>query len=546
MNKVLANSYILIILLISLSLSLSLIRRVTTTSALHSRSKNIDIKQEKSNYDNNVKTIILKEFKNNNDDDNKNKNDNKNNDEGVEIALEIYNRALDTIEDVSIHIKRAFNPFYQNSTRTILDYENRDNRPRIVIVGSGWAAHSFLKTIETDIYHVICVSPRPFFLFTPMLTGTCVGSVEYRSIVEPIRSSNPFVDYLEGEVIGNNTQQHNIYNIITLFLDIDKKNKKIIAKLPKVQGSERPLLNFKVGYDHLVIACGVAASDFGLTGVSKYTHYLKEISDSKAIKQNILDCFELATIPETDDAEVERLLTFVAVGGGPTGVEFIGELTDFVTQDVVRLYPRLKSKVKIVIVTSSSSLLSTFDKNLQEIALQKLTTSGVTVILNARVIEVSDGSLKYKIKSNDPNNIDEKELRFGVCVWAAGTASIPLIKTISSTHTKQNEYFVKNGGKLAVDGYYRVLDDDDNERGTIFALGDCSYCIENESCPQTAQVAAQQGAYLARLFNREYNFAESIPSIKKNMFDLDPLKFSYLYLRNITNARPFKFINLGT
>jgi len=338
-----------------------------------------------------------------------------------------------------------------------------------------------------------------------------------------------------------------IYNILILFLDIDKKNKNIIAKLPKVQGSERQaLLNFKVGYDHLIVACGVQSSDFGLAGVSKYTHYLKEISDSKAIKQNILDCFELATIPETDDAEVERLLTFVSVGGGPTGVEFIGELTDFVTQDVGRLYPRLKSKVKIVIVNSSPSLLSTFDKNLQEIALQKLTTSGVTVILNARVIEVSDGLLKYKIKSNDPNNNDENELRFGVCVWAAGTASKPLVKTISSVlGEKQHEYFVKNQGKLAVDGYYRVIDDEDSQKGTIFALGDCSSCIENE-CPQTAQVAAQQGAYLARLFNREYNFAESIPSIKKSMFDLDPLKFSYLYLRNITKARPFKFINLGS
>ena len=218
MNKVLANAYILLLISLSLlSLSLSLIKRVTTTSVLHSNSKNIDIKQlsstEKSNYDNNVKPIILKELKNNDDDDNKNKNDyksNKNND--VEIASEIYNRALDTIEDVSIHIKRAFNPFYQNSTRTILDYENRiDNRPRIVIVGSGWASHAFLKTIETDIFHVICVSPRPYFLFTPMLTGTCVGSVEYRSIVEPIRSSNPFVDYLEGEVVGNKYPNNMIF-----------------------------------------------------------------------------------------------------------------------------------------------------------------------------------------------------------------------------------------------------------------------------------------------------------------------------------------------
>ena len=271
----------------------------------------------------------------------------------------------------------------------------------------------------------------------------------------------------------------------------------------------------------------------------------------------------MATIPETEESEIERLLTFVAVGGGinylffyiilfiiimnigPTGVEFIGELVDFVNQDVGRLYPRLKSKVKIVLVNSGSSLLSTFDTTLQEIALDKLTNSGVNVILNARVIEVSDGSLKYKLKSNDPNT-NEQQVKFGVCVWAAGTASKPLVKTICSVlGAKQNEFFAKNGGKLAVDGYYRVINDDDSDRGTIFALGDCSSSIE-DSCPQTAQVAAQQGAYLARLFNREYVFAEPIPTIKTNMFDVDPLKFAYLSIRNITIARPFKFINLGS
>lgn len=178
-----------------------------------------------------------------------------------------------------------------------------------------------------------------------MLTGTCVGTIEYQSIIEPIRSSNEFVDYLEGEVI-----------------DIDKNSKKIIAKLPKVQYYNESMKNFTVGYDHLVVACGVMNSDFGLEGVSKYCHFLKEISDSRAIKQNIIDCFELATIPEIPESEVERLLTFVTVGGGPTGVEFMGELSDFVFQDVGRLYPRLQKKVRLILVNAGAKLLNSFDR----------------------------------------------------------------------------------------------------------------------------------------------------------------------------------------
>ena len=80
----------------------------------------------------------------------------------------------------------------------------------MVVVGSGWASHAFLKRCETDAYEVICVSPRPYFLFTPMLAFATVGGVTTGSIVEPIRAANPGANYVEGEMTDVNVIDKNI------------------------------------------------------------------------------------------------------------------------------------------------------------------------------------------------------------------------------------------------------------------------------------------------------------------------------------------------
>ena len=120
-----------------------------------------------------------------------------------DIAL-LSTKALDTVEDAILHFRRTFLPSYTESA-TMEWMQNTSlkgprHKPRVVIVGSGWAAHAFLKICETDGYEVVCVSPRPFFVFTPMLASTAVGTVEYRSIVEPIRQgrtlSYPIIPYI--------------------------------------------------------------------------------------------------------------------------------------------------------------------------------------------------------------------------------------------------------------------------------------------------------------------------------------------------------------
>lgn len=233
---------------------------------------------------------------------------------------QLFEEGLNTCEDAYLHFRRYFSSFYrlaQTKFRNITDTDSTDPRPRVVVVGSGWGAHALLKIIETEDYHVICVSPRPYFIFTPMLAACTTGTVEYRSIVEPIRVSNPFVDFVEGEVI-----------------DIDPYNKRI-----KVTSALQSLLptddnnaltstslalpsDFSISYDKLIYAAGSQVADFGTPGVKENCVFIKEIDDVRKIKKKILKTFELASLPTTPVDMLSSLLTFVVVGGGPTGVEF--------------------------------------------------------------------------------------------------------------------------------------------------------------------------------------------------------------------------------
>ena len=105
--------------------------------------------------------------------------------------------------------------------------------------------------------------------------------------------------------------------------------------------------------------------------------------------------FEAASLPTLSDEERQRLLTFVVVGGGPTGVEFSGELFDFLQQDVKRYYPKLTPLVRTKILQSGKGVLETFDKNMQDMALTNLKNSGVEVILNARVTALSETEITF-------------------------------------------------------------------------------------------------------------------------------------------------------
>lgn len=142
-------------------------------------------------------------------------------------------------------------------------------RPVVLVLGSGWAAHSCIKVVDTDKYDVVLVSPRNHFLFTPMLPSTAVGTVEFRSLLEPIRTSNEFVGYLEATCE---------------YLDIESKVATCVAASTSL-GGYKP--TFEVPYDILVVAVGEQPATFGVPGVLEHCSFMKEVKDTSKIRNNI-------------------------------------------------------------------------------------------------------------------------------------------------------------------------------------------------------------------------------------------------------------------
>lgn len=474
---------------------------------------------------------------------------------------------IDTVEDVAVHFKRYLAPggvrgLLEKAQDALVDETSeggvikRGKKKRVVVVGSGWSAHALVKIIDTDLYEVLVLSPRPFFIFTPMLTGASVGTIEIRSIIEPIRSANPLVDYVEAEVV-----------------DVNPSAQSVLAR-PK----QDPSRNLAIEYDYLVYAAGCAVNDFGMKSVREHCFFVKEIEDVQNIRRRILDNFERASIPSTSEKDIARLLTFAVVGGGPTGVEFCGELEDFVTAEVKKNFPRLLSRVKVVLINSGSSLLNAFDSDLQDLALKALRRSGVDVVLNARVTKIESTSLVYSAAKGGGETV----IPFGLCVWAAGTGPRDITKVFADRLGIAAEDLKQEGGRLRCDKWCRVLGGPNTEvhqqdvdavvesertvgewdaewetkktsrggakLGSIFSMGDCASLLGNAdgALPQTAQVAAQQGAYVARLLNRGYDLSKpGGPELDKSVFTEDPLRATSLFFRGIASAPGFTFLNLG-
>ena len=270
-------------------------------------------------------------------------------------------------------------------------------------------------------------------------------------------------------------------------LDVDAKVARCTAASTYADGS-RP--TFEVPYDVVVVAVGEQSATFGVPGVREHCFFLKEIGDARALRQRVGTLFELAALPGTPDDVRRSLLSFVVVGGGPTGVEFAGTLSDFLRVDLKRRYPDLMPFVTVTLLQSGQSVLTVFSAGLQERALATLRREGVDVRLGVRVAAVEEGAVVLASGERVPH---------GLCLWSAGNSSRPLVRDLVQRVPSQAAY-VRNPvtAKLAVDQFQRVVGLRD-----ALAIGDCALTTGRPR-PATAQVAGQQGAYVARLLNKGY------------------------------------------
>ena len=338
------------------------------------------------------------------------------------------------------------------------------SKPHVVVLGSGFAAFSFAKQADLSLFDPTLVSPRNHFLFTPLLPSTTVGTIEFRSIIEPIRIACPAVKFFQA--VCNS---------------IDFKKKTI-----RCEGS--PGTRFELSYDILVIAVGSTVNTYGIPGVHEHALFLKDLSDARKIRQRIIDCFEQAAQPNMSEEKQQQLLRFVVVGGGPTGVEFAAEIHDFLEEDITKTYPGLSGKVSIVLLEATEHILNTFDAALGEYT---------TKLFRRQHIQLRTSSLVKKIDARAIYLKNGTTIPCGLVVWTAGVGPSDLVKSL---------LFQKDASsRILTDELFRVAGHED-----IYAVGDCATPKE-KNFPATAQVAQQEGKYLAAALAKKIKGREVRP-----------------------------------
>ncbi|GAA5923864.1 hypothetical protein JCM10213_004433 [Rhodosporidiobolus nylandii] len=341
--------------------------------------------------------------------------------------------------------------------------------PTVVVLGNGWASTAFLKELDNQGYNVVVISPRNYFLFTPLLPSVTVGTLASRSILEPTRFLTRHLkrktEVYEGEV----------YEV-----DPVKKTVRFVDN-SEIKGE---VAGTEISYDYLVYAVGAENQTFGIKGVKENACFLKEVWDAEKIRTRIMDCIETANFAGQTESEIDRLLSFVVVGGGPTGVEYAGELHDFLKEDLGDWYPELADRVKITLIEALPNVLPMFSKQLIDYTNSTFQENKIDVRTKTMVKEVQE---KKIIAMNEKKEL--VEYPYGLLVWATGNTARGVTQDLMKRLPKEQNS--RRG--LLVDEHLRLLGADG-----IFALGDCTAT----NYAPTAQVAAQQGRYLARVFTK--------------------------------------------
>lgn len=416
-------------------------------------------------------------------------------------------------------------------------FENGQKKKTLVLLGSGWGSISLLKNLDTTLYNVVVVSPRNYFLFTPLLPSCPTGTIEMRSIIEPVRAitrrSPGEVIYLEAEAT-----------------DIDPVNNKITIKQSttvhsghsgKDTGSSKSTVSEYTGieeittslnYDYLVVGVGAQPSTFGIPGVAEHSTFFKEVSDSTNVRKKLMDVIEAANILPKGDAERKRLLSIVVCGGGPTGVEVAGELQDYIDQDLKKWMPEVASELKVILVEALPNVLNMFNKKLVEYTKQVFQDTNIDLKTNTMVKKVSDKNVTAQIKDPVDGSVKMEDIPYGMLIWATGNAPRPITHNLTAKIDEQRN--ARRG--LLVDERL-LVDGTDN----IYALGDCTF---TKYAP-TAQVAFQEGNFLAKHFEKIHEL-EAINFQIQNPSSTDNIERLKKKLGKLQEKLPvFEYVNQG-
>ncbi|KAI1738336.1 FAD/NAD(P)-binding domain-containing protein [Xylaria scruposa] len=406
------------------------------------------------------------------------------------------------------------------------DGKSSGRKERVVILGSGWAGYAFARTLDPRKYERIMVSPRSYFVFTPLLAGTAVGTLEFRAVIESVRRLN-LDHYYQGWADDVDFARKVVR--VEAYTSGDLASRTTPQLLPRQMTNEiekGPL--FDLPYDKLVVAVGAYAQTFSIEGVKEHANFLRNVADARRIRMKILQRFETASLPITTDEERRKLLHFAVVGGGPTGIEFAAELHDLIRDDLSKTYPDITKFVKITVYDVAPKVLPMFDQKLAQYAMDTFHRERIAVktehhLTRIRPDDDCAGCLKLKFKE-----YGDEEVGAGIVVWSTGLMQNPLIHKLGSKVEEQLsvtgesisgaamqlQMDAKTGG-IVTDSHLRVTTvpqaprkpgEQEQEQNVsilpdVYCIGDCAV-VAGERYPATAQVASQQATYLAKRMNK--------------------------------------------
>ena len=348
-----------------------------------------------------------------------------------------------------------------------------ENNKRVLILGAGAAGLSTaleLKKVAARVpgLEVTLVDQRDHHSPLPFIWQVVSGSVE------PDHISFPLGALLGGEDAAGPVKfrQCRVQGI-----DVAKK----VVNTNDVE----------LEWDYLVVALGSTTNFFGMADVEKDSLTLKSLKDAISIYNHILDNYE-AALQEKDEQRRRELLTFVVVGGGPTGIELVAAMQDFVRTALTRRYPSLTPQVRVLLVEAQDALLSGMKARMSELAINRLRSRGIEVLLKTRISKVRSGG----IQTADGQTIPTRTV-----IWVAGVKPAAVVESLPFNKAK--------GGRIVVNQYLQVP-----ESPGVYVLGDCAYLLQEHSpvpYPPTQQVAQRQGPACARNIVRAIQGAEQLP-----------------------------------
>lgn len=372
-----------------------------------------------------------------------------------------------------------------------IEMGEKDSQKRhVVIVGGGFAGINAAKNLKRANVDITLIDKTNHHLFQPLLYQVATAALSPGDIAVPIRA-----------ILGD---RQNVKVLLGEVTEIHKPEKTLTLKDGRT-----------IDFDHLVLAPGARYNYFGNKDWEEHAPGLKTISDALEIRERILLSLEEAE--QIDDPKLrEPYLTFVIVGGGPTGVEMAGAIAEIAKRNMMRDYSNFsKNETRIFLVEAGPRILNGYPESLSEKARETLEDMGVRVLLDTPVTELGEGKVKFSQGVIETPNL----------IWAAGVAASPLLSSLNTEQDKTGRVLVKED--LSIPGH-----------PDIFVLGDAAHFVQDGSpLPALAPVAIQQGKYIAELLKQKDS-----PDSRKSFHYIDKGTMATVgRAKAVADIRGFKF-----